>query len=85
MGVVRAVSGVVQARWWGWSRPVGGVVRARAGAPAGPLGSGVHMKDSVFGSGAGTMRMTAGSRDLVVGWVKGTQLPQGTLTQCVSS
>ena len=28
-----------------------------------------------FGSGAGTVRMTAGARNLVAGWVEGTQLP----------
>lgn len=38
-----------------------------------------------FGSGAGTVRMAAGARDLVAVWVKGTQLPLGMLIQCISS
>lgn len=31
----------------------------------------------VFGSRAGAVRMAATARDLVAGWAKGTQLPQG--------
>ena len=30
-----------------------------------------------FGSGAGTVRMTAGARDLVAGWVEGHSCPRG--------
>lgn len=67
-----------------WGDPGQGWGSCRS-VTASPLGSSVLVGLCAFGSKAGAVRMAATVRDLVAGWAKGTQLPQGMLIQCISS
>ena len=68
---------------WGDPGQGWGSCRSRDRVPSGQQCPCVGL--CAFGSGAGAVRMAAAARDLVAGWAKGTQLPQGMLIQCISS